>query len=158
MNTETNNTLLDLETMMGESLDAIPEAAGFENPPPGEYAITIMDAAVDKYIDKKGLSQQRIKIIYSVATTYSTASGEQPIPDGTLFSETFQGTTQGLGFFKKRAKELLYVSTTDGVTLADMMNSLKGVTVNVRLNIKKTPKTGIPGEFWDNLVIKVVKK
>lgn len=151
-------TLLDLNAMMESTLDAIPEAAGFENPPDGEYTLTVKDAAVDSYKNKEQQNVQRLKIVYTVAATLSTASGEQPVPDGTMFSETFQGTEQGVGFFKKRIKEILAVSDLAGVTLKDMMDSAKGATFDARLSTKKTPKKDVPGEFWENLNIRVVRK
>jgi len=158
MNTETKNTILDLNAMMEETLDAIPEAAGFENPPDGEYTLTVKSAAIDTYTNKAQEEVQRLKITYEVAATLSTASGEQPVPDGTMFTETFQGTEQGVGFFKKRIKELMGVSDLAGVTLKDMMDSVKGTNVDARLSTKKTPKKDAPGEFWENLQIRVVKK
>lgn len=158
MNAENKNTILDLNAMLNESLDSIPEAAGYENPPAGEYSLTLKDAAVDSYISKDGTSGQRVKITYEVAATHATASGEQPVPNGTLFTETFQGTAQGLGFFKKRIKEVLNVESVEGVTLADMMNSAKGATFDARISIKKTAKKDAPGEFWENLNIAVVRK
>lgn len=160
MNAETQakDTILDLNAMMNETLDSVPEAAGYENPPAGEYSLLIKDAAVDTYTSKDGSEGQRLKITYEVAATHSTASGEQPVPNGTLFTETFQGTIQGVGFFKKRIKEVLNVETVEGVTLADMMNSAKGAAFDARISIKKTAKKDAPGEFWENLNIKVVSK
>lgn len=159
MNAETQgNTILDLNSMLNESLDSIPEAAGYENPPAGEYALILKDAAVDSYTSKDGTPTDRLKLTYEVAATHSTASGEQPVPNGTLFTETFQGTIQGVGFFKKRIKEVLNVESVEGVTLADMMNSAKGAAFDARISIKKTAKKDAPGEFWENLNIKVVAK
>jgi len=163
MNTETKNTILDLNAMMKETHDAIPEAAGFENPPDGEYTLTVKSAAIDTYTNKAQEEVQRLKITYEVAATLSTASGEQPVPDGTMFTETFQGTEQGVGFFKKRMKELMGVSDLVGITLKDVMDSVKGTNVDAKLSTKRTPKkdaTGkvIENEFWENLQIRVVKK
>lgn len=159
MNTETQakDTILDLNAMLNDSLDSIPEAAGYENPPAGEYSIILKDAAVDSYTTKDGADAERLKITYEVAATLSTASGEQPVPNGTLFTETFQGTVQGVGFFKKRIKEVLNVESVEGVTLADMMNSAKGAAFDARISIKKTAKKDVPGEFWENLNIKIVR-
>jgi len=158
MNAETKDTILDLNTMMEETLDSVQEIAGYENPPAGEYSLTVKDAAVDSYTSKDGVPGQRLKITYEIAATHSTANNEQPVPDGTLFTETFQATEQGLGFFKKRIKELLNVENVAGVALRDMLASVKGATVDARISIKKTPKKDIPGEFWENLNIKIVQK
>ena len=45
-------TMLDLEGMLNDSLDAIPEAPDFNNPPAGEYRLLCKDAAIDKYETK----------------------------------------------------------------------------------------------------------
>ena len=159
MNAETGkDTILDLEAMLNESLDSIPEAAGYENPPAGEYSLVVKDAAIDKYTDKAGKEQARLKITYEVAATLSTASGEQPVPNGTLFTETFQGTDQGIGFFKKRIREILAVEGLEGVVLKDILDSVKGANFDARISIKKTAKKDAPGEFWENLNIKIVSK
>lgn len=157
------NTILDLNSMMNESLDTIPEAPDYSNPPAGEYTLEVKDAIVESYKakakgDMPAHDAQRLKITYAVAATHSTADGEQPVPDGTLFTETFQGTEQGLSFFKKRIREVLNVSDVAGVTLGDMMASAKGVTFDARLSIKKSPKPGVANEFYENLVIRVVQQ
>lgn len=145
--------------MLTQTLDTVEEPAGFDTPPDGEYTLIINDAKIDSYKDKAtGVDVPRLKIIYAVAATIATASGEQPVADGTLFSETFQGTEQGLGYFKKRIKEILAVDDVSGVTLGDMMESAKGTIIDARLSTKKTPKKDAPGEFWENLNIKIVKK
>jgi hypothetical protein len=81
---------------------------------------------------------------------------EPPVPDGSLFSETFQGTEQGLSYFKKRIRELMNADNVQGVTLMDMMSSVKGQQVEARISIKKTAKKGSPGEFYENLNIRVL--
>ena len=113
------NTMLDLENMINDSLDDIPEAPDFNNPPAGEYRLLCKDAAIDKYETKKepGIQKQRLKITYSILETISTATKEQPVPDGSLFTETFMATEQGLSYFKKRIKEIMNVSDTTGVSL-----------------------------------------
>lgn len=149
------NTLLDLDSMMNETLDAIPEAPDFTKPPAGEYQIQVKDATVDKYKDKESNDKQRLKITYTVQDTISTAENEPPVPNGSLFTETFMATEQGLGYFKKRVKEVMNISDTAGVSLADMMNSMKGVDFKCRITIKKSPNP--EGGFYENLQIRVVK-
>lgn len=156
-------TLLDLDAMMNESLDAIPEAPDFSNPPAGEYTLEAKKAEVEKYKTKAkdgkpSEDAQRLKITYGVVATHSTADGEQPVPDGTMFTETFQATEQGLSYFKKRIREILNVTDVAGVTLGDMMASVVGTQFEARLSIKKSPKPGTTDEFYENLNIRVVAK
>lgn len=149
------NTMLDLESMANETLDAIPDAPDFVTPPAGEYSLLVKDAAIDKYKDKEGVAKQRLKITYTIQETISVADKEPPVPNESIFSETFMGTEQGLGYFKKRIKEVMNLSDTAGVTLADMMNSVKGVQFNCRITIKKSPNPA--GGEYTNVQIRVVK-
>ena len=154
----TDDTLLDLNAMMGESLDTIPDAPDYTNPPAGEYKLTVTDAKVDVYKPKAGGTAQRLKITYAIAATLSTAANELPVPDGSLFTETFQATEQGLGYFKARIKAVMGVSDLNGVSLGDMMNSVKGVLFDARITIKKSPKdpaNPAAGEY-ENVQIKVI--
>ncbi len=154
------NTILDLEAMANESLDSIQEAPDYSNPPPGEYVLDVKDAAIDKYTskDEPGVQKQRIKITYAVAETVQLAGTEPPVPDGTLFTETFMATEQGLSFFKKRIRELMNAESVDGVSLSDMMNSVKGQQVKARLSIKLSPKPANKGGGnYENLQIRILQ-
>lgn len=149
-------TILDLEQMANETLDAIPDAPDFVTPPAGEYSLTVKDAAIDKYKDKEGNAKQRLKIVYTINETITLADQkEPPVPNESIFSETFMGTEQGLSYFKKRVKEVMNVSDTAGITLADMMNSVKGVQFNARISIKKTPNP--KGGEYENIQLRVVR-
>lgn len=152
----TDNTLLDLDNMLNDTLDAIPDAPDFTNPPAGEYRLQVKDAAIDKYKtkDDPNTERQRLKITYSILETISTAANEQPVPDGSLFTETFMATEQGLGYFKKRIKEVMGASDVAGVTLSDMMQSVKGTDFNARITIKKSTSNG---KEYENVQIRVVK-
>lgn len=161
MNTNTNtpDTLLDLNSMMEETLDQIPDAPDYMTPPAGEYQLTCTDAVVEKYKAKaKGNvpahDAQRLRITYAIAATYSVAANEAPCADGTLFTETFQGTVQGVGFFKARIKAIMQASDLAGVSLGDMMNSVKGITFDAKITIKKSPNPS--GGEYENVNIRVV--
>ena len=152
---EANNTLLDLDAMMNESLDTIPDAPDFVTPPAGEYRLSCKDAAIDKYTtkDEPDVPKQRLKLTYSIIETLSTANNEPPVPDGSIFTETFQATEQGLGYFKKRIKEIMNAGDVQGVTLGDMMNSVKGQEFSARLTIKKSTNNG---KTYENINLRVV--
>lgn len=151
------NTVLDLNSLMTESLDNIADMPDYSNPPAGEYSLEVKNCEVDSYTAKDGTDKQRLKITYAVAQTISTADNEPPVADGTLFTETFMATEQGLSFFKRRIKDLMAADSVTGVTLADMMDSVKGAIVKARITIRKTAKPGVPGEFYENLNIRIVK-
>lgn len=149
------NTILDLEQMANDTLDAIPEAPDFVTPPAGEYTLSVKECGVDKYKTKEGEEKQRIKITYTINETKSVAGGEQPVPNESIFTETFTATEQGLSFFKKRVKEIMQAENTTGVTLGEMMNSVKGVQFNCRITIKKSPNP--KGGEYENVQIRIIK-
>lgn len=152
----TENTMLDLENMMDETLDSIPDAPDFANPPAGDYRIALTDSKIEKKANKEGVVKQTIRNMYSVVTTYSTAANEQPVPDGSLFSENFQGTEQGVSYFKKRMKGILNVSDLNGVSLGDIMNSGKGVEFDCRISIKKSPNPNDADNPYENIQMRII--
>lgn len=153
----TENTILDLGDMMNETLDTIPEAPDFITPPAGEYVLEVKDCVIDKYKtkDEPDTIKQRLKITYSVVDTISVADNEPPVPNESLFTETFTATEQGLGFFKKRVKELMAVDNVAGVSLGEMMDSIKGTQFKCRLTIKKSPNP--KGGEYQNIQIRILK-
>lgn len=153
-----NETLLDMDAMLGETMDAVDDVAEFANPPAGEYRLKVISAKPGKQSKSGNATMQ---ITYAVVETKSTASGEQPVPDGTMFSERFQWTEQGKPFFKARIKSIMGVDDVSGVTLGDMLASAAGQEFDARITIKKDPKKEngvvVPGEFYENIVIRIVK-
>ena len=149
---------LDLGAMMEESLDNIPDAPDFANPPAGEYRLLVKEAKVDTYTTKKepDVTKQRLKILYAIEQTVSVAGNEPPMPDGTMFNETFQGTEQGLSYFKKRIKEVMNVSDLAGVTLKDMMDSVKGQSFDARITIKKSENPNDKENPYENVNLRVI--
>ena len=149
------NTLLDLETMLEENLDSIPTAPDYVTPPAGEYSLDVKDVFVDKYKTKKepDVQKQRLKFCYSIVETISTATNEEPVPNESLFTETFQATTEGLGYFKKRIASIMNVQDVVGCTLAEMMDSVKGMNFKARVTIKKSTDNGTE---YENIQLRVI--
>lgn len=154
MNTTTKPaaTILDLDAMLDESLDSVPDVPDFMNPPNGFYNLRLKEAKIEKYESKAkdgkpATSGTRIRVTTEVAETIECEG--QPVPNGTLFSETFQGTEEGLGYFKARAIKVLNVGDVQGVPLRDILSSLAGVDFQAKIKTKKS------GDY-ENLVINVV--
>lgn len=151
-----NNTLVgvsdNMEDMLNQTLDNVAAAPDFSNPPAGEYRLSVKDAKLVKAIAEG--KNHRLSVTYSVEQTYSTAANEAPVPDGTMFSENFQFTDKGLPYFKSRVAAILNVSDVNGVTIGDMLTSIKGQAFDARITIKKSPKEG--GGEYENVNIKVI--
>ena len=158
MNAPTQAATLDLGAMMEASLDSIPDAPDFSNPPAGEYRLLCKEAKIDKYETKKepGIEKQRLKILYAIEQTVSVAGNEPPVPDGSMFSETFQATEQGLSYFKKRIKEIMNASDLSGVTLGDMMETAKGQSFDARITIRKSENPNDKENPYENVQIRVI--
>ena len=150
------NVMLDLEALANETLDSIQEAPDFVTPPAGEYSLSVKDCAIDKYKTKEGEAKQRMKITYSIVSTLSLSVDEPPVPNDSIFTETFMATEQGLGYFKKRIREIMNADDVTGVTLGDMMNSVKGVQFNCRLTIKKSPNP--KGGEYENIQLRIIRE
>lgn len=157
--TKAEKVTLDLGSMLDNTLDSIPDAPDFSNPPAGLYKLEAKEAKVDKYTTKKepDTEKQRLKIVYAVVATIQLASNkEPPVPDGTMFSETFQATEEGLSYFKKRVKDVMNASDLSGVSLADMMSSIKGSVFDARITIRKTENPADKDNPYENVTIKVI--
>lgn len=154
--TKSNKETLDLGAMMEDSLDDIPEAPEFVIPPPGLYSLEIKEAKVETYQTKKEpeVDKQRMKIIYGISETVAISGNEPPVPDGSLISETFQGTREGLSYFKSKIKAIMNVSDLAGVSLKDMMESVKGASISARITIRKSPNP--EGGEYENVTVKVI--
>lgn len=117
------DTLLDLDDLDGLTLDGVDEAPEFMVPPSGKYKLGISSADIQSR-EKEGEEKKSMRIIYFTRETLELNNQEEDeVPNGTLFSENFQATKQGLEFFKSRMKKLLG-DDLSGVSIKDMLEFL----------------------------------
>lgn len=148
-------TLLDLESILLDSsaLDAIPVSPDYCKPPKGSYNLQVKDAEIKK---NKTSGKQTIVITYVIASTIETID-EPPVPDGSLFSEPFQPTEMGLDFFRKRCLKILNAEPTGGVSLAELMEGIKGAFFDARISYKTSQGTGEnAGKVYENMQLMVI--
>lgn len=137
------NTILDLDSILDSTLDTVPDVPDYVLPPEGAYRLGITDAKLDKYKTKEGSQGLRIKITHTVVATVKLSNEKDiPVADGSLFTETFQADEQGLGYFKKAAKKYLKVESLDGVSIRDIMAELTGAEYDALIKIRKSSKDG----------------
>jgi len=152
-NTQQNSlTILDVEALMNSTLDAVPDAPDFLAPPPGLYVLAVQKAKIESGKDKKEKPYTRIRVTHNVVQTVECQ--EAPVPDGSMFSETFQATEEGLGYFKNRAKAILGVTDLAGVPISTILQELEGKSFNAKLTIKLTPNP--TGGNYENVQIRVI--
>lgn len=148
---------LDLGQMLTESLDEFEEAPDYVLPPPGTYILSVLSAEIEKVKNKAGQQVQRLRTKYAIQETIELLTNEEPpVPNGSLISQTFNGSKEGLGYFKKAAREILGVSDLAGVSLGDILSSLTGAQFTARLSVKRTLKEGTKDDYYSNVTIKVV--
>lgn len=148
-------TILDLDSMMDIEMDKVETLPDYVTPPAGIYMLAVEECKIEKYKAKDAKDKEeksRIRLTYKVEKTVET--DDLPVKDGSLFSETFMGTEEGLKYFKKQAMNILNVKDLDGARLKDVMEGLKGQTFKCRLTIKKTP--GDNGATYENVQVRPV--
>lgn len=153
MNAPTNNknTILDLDELMDATLDAVADLPDFVTPPNGLYVLGIYEAEIKK--PKEAGKASRITLTYKVLQTIDTEG--IPVADNSLFNEGFQGTEQGLEFFKKRAIKIMNVSDLNGVPLREILAGMKDVEFKARIVVKNT-KDAATGKEYENVDVRPI--
>lgn len=116
-------TILDLDALLDGTLDDVKNVPDYVTPPAGTYMLSISDVELDKRKNKDDDDVVTINITYVVAATIETK--EAPVADGSMFSERFQYSEDGLAYFKRAAKNILNVADLDKVSLRDIFATLK---------------------------------
>lgn len=153
------DTILDIDALMDSTLDQVEDVPDFVTPPAGNYRLACEECKIDqqKKKDDKGQSiiQTKIRLTHKIVSTVELKDPKDaPVADNSLFSETFMANEDGLKFFKKQAKAILNVDTLDGISLRDILNSLKGEEYDAKITIRKT--TGDKGQEYENAQVRVV--
>lgn len=151
-------TLLDLDALLDTPLDNVETVADYINPPAGNYLLEVKEAKIEKYEVKEdgkktGAEGNRIRITYGVVETIDVVEGELPVPDGSLFSESFQGTEEGLKYAKKACMNALGVKEFDNAKLREILEAVKGAQFKARITIRKS---SVGNKEYENLQIRAM--
>ncbi len=159
------STLLDLDSVLGTSIDGVEDAPEFVTPPAGNYLLGVQKASAEKYktTNKETMEEEervRIRLTYQVMKTVELANAQddQPVADGSLFSEQFMTNPEGLSYFKRQAKNILGEEAIKGVSIGEILNELgNGHSFTAEVRIKKTKgkdATGQPKVF-ENVQVRI---
>lgn len=151
-------SILDLDAMLDETLDNVENVPDFMNPPNGLYLLAIKEAKIEKYKDKDTKADRsRFRITHAVSATIQVEAGNLPVPDGTMFSETFTGTEDGIKYFKKAALAYLGLTPEEatGIKLGDLLATLPGQEYKAKL-VNRITKDG--DKTYENLRINVLRE
>lgn len=148
MSNEQHQTILDLDELMDMEMDKVETLPDFITPPAGNYILSIPDAKIEKYQQKAKEGRQsqqatRIKIFYAVEKTLELSNNKDlPVKDGSLFTDSFMGTEEGLKYFKRQAMNILNVTDLEGARLKDILEGLKDQSFPAKITIRTTTENG----------------
>jgi hypothetical protein len=136
------NTILDLDSMMDMEMSKVEDVPNYVTPPDGLYTFSVQEVKSEKYTSKakdgkpetKG---QRIRITYVIDGVVECDDAAPPAV-GSMFSESFMATEDGLKYFKRQAKNIMNVEDLDKATLRDVMDGLTGTKFNAKTQLKKS--------------------
>lgn len=132
-------TLLDLEALADESIDDIQEAPEYINPPAGDYEVITKSGTIKSFTNEKDEVSQSIQVTLAVAKTLELVSdAEPPVPEESLFTLRFQGTTEGLGMFKRELRKMSGLEKLPAMTLNECFEMLETeMQFNARISYRK---------------------
>ncbi len=157
--TEANKdvTILDLDAMMDIKMDEVETLPDFVTPPAGNYSLKVKEAKIEKYSSKAepNVKKSRIRITYIVVETKEVAAGNLPVADGSMFSETFMGTEDGIKFFKKAAMGALGTTSFEGASIKDVIDGLTDAEFDARITIRSTTDA-VTKQVFENIQVRAV--
>lgn len=144
-------SLLDLDALLGQSLSTTEAAPDFVTPENGVYIQTVVEAKAAKKdvkdkaaATKEGKPTEYISLEFTYQINEIVEQEGQPIKPGSLYSERFMLTAQGLPYFKARVRDIAIASggaaeDVDGLSIGEALEAVKSVQfkVNVKLNTRK---------------------
>jgi len=157
-------TLLDMDSILGQNIDEVPDAPEFVTPPDGSYMLVVKEAKSEEYKrDNKDTGEEekklRLKIIYEVVQTNELADAEEPpVAPKSLFSEQFMTNPDGLSYFKRQVKNILGAETIKGTTISALLAALPSAPeFNADVRIKKSKGKDADGKskVYSNIQVRV---
>lgn len=152
-------SILNLDEMLGQSLDAVVAAPDFITPENGVYVLAVKDTKAEKKdVKDKAAAEKEGKPTAYVALTFTYEIKDiieqegQPIKPGSLFSERFTVTEQGLPYFKSRVAAIAVASGSsaedvDGLSIKEALEAVK--TLEFKTNIKQNVRKVNDGTITD---------
>lgn len=138
-----SDTILDLDSILDSNLAGVKDVPDFITPPAGNYGLKIKDCKIEKYKQKAKdgkpeTEAARIRITYEIEEVIDVVAGQLPPNTGSLFSENFTATEDGLGYFKKQAKQVMNVTDLGDTPLREVIEALKETQFKAGVTVKKT--------------------
>lgn len=138
-----SDTILDMDSLLDSNLAGVKDVPDFIQPPAGNYGLKINDCKIEKYKTKAKdgkpeAEAMRIRLLYEVEEVIDVVAGQLPPASGSLFSENFTATEDGLAFFKKQAKQIMNVTDLGDTSLREIIGALKDVSFKAAVSTRKS--------------------
>lgn len=151
-------SLLGLEDLESLSFDDIEEAPGFVVPPEGSYRLVLDKACIETYKTKEEPNKPKRRIAHymKVYKVHELVDPKEKAPsEGSMFSERWQISSDGLKYWKTRAKTILNTDTT-GMQLGDVIKLLNegDFVFDAKIRHKET-KSEKDGKTYTNINLQV---
>lgn len=135
-------TLLNLDDMLGQSLKTVQAAPDFVQLESGVYVLSVKETKAEKKASKDKTKGDYIllTIQYEVADVIEQEG--TPIKVGSLTSESFMFTDQGLPYFKGRIAQIAVANNgseddVNGLSVKEALEAVKGMSFKVNAKQSK---------------------
>ena len=118
------NTILDLDALLDTDMNAVETVPDYVTPGKSVLDLKVANCEIKKGKNKEGQETQSIVITYEITGTVE--SDEPAYPNGSLFTERFTATEDGIKYFKKQSIKILNVESMEGAQMRDIIDGLKG--------------------------------
>lgn len=156
-----DDTLLDLDSVDNMAGDEIEDVAGFVEPPTGLYRLKCTKAASRSYSPKKGDNANKkvtqIRFMYSIVKVIELDDKKELIPPETgMFSEQFQGTKQGMKYWKFKAKALLAMENFGKATVKEINDKITDSEPEFDAKVTCNKTKNDDGTTFTNINVRVI--
>lgn len=118
-------TILDLDTLLDTAMSSVETLPDYVQLSDGKVRLKCKGAEIKKYEKTKDKEASASLIItYELLDTYE--SKEPAFPNGSLVTDRFQATEDGIKYFKKQAMKIMNVVDLENATLRDVFDGLEG--------------------------------
>lgn len=138
-----NDTLIDLDNLDDVSLEGVDAAPEFIEPEAGRYKLGVSakieeyekDEVLDKVKTGEKIKAKRIRFTYYIQEVLELKDKKALMPaEGSMFSETFTATQEGLPYFKTRASAIL--GDLGKATIKEVVNELNAENLSFTADVK----------------------
>ncbi len=149
---EKNVTILDLDALLDMEMDKVETLPDYVTPGKSLLLLKPKEAGTKERKDKDGNKVMTLQIVYEIQDTLE--SDEPPFPNGSLFSDRFQASEDGIKFFKKQAMAILNVKDLDGAKMRDVFDGLVDAEPFKAAITVRTAKDATTGKEYTNISVR----